>query len=115
MPRPGDLIEQTSTGTGTGNLTLVAKNGRRTFATEFGTGGTDDFDYYITNEDEAEWERGTGSMSDSTTLVRDTVIASSNSDSVVNFSAGDKIISNDIPADNQGEINHAVVSALIFG
>ncbi len=73
-------------------------NGKRSFNTAFGTGGTDVFDYFISNRDVAEWERGTGHMSASTTLVRDTVIASSNANNAVNFSAGMKDVTNDIPA-----------------
>lgn len=101
MPAPSDLIHQTATSTGTGNFTLVAVNGKRTFNTGFGTGGTDLFDYYISSRDAAEWERGTGHMSDATTLVRDTVIASSNANAAVSFAAGTKDITNDIPAGKQ--------------
>lgn len=107
MPAPSDLVHQTSTSTGTGNLTLAAVNGKRTFLTAFGTGGTNTFDYFISNRDAAEWERGTGHMSDATTLVRDTVIASSNSNNAVNFSAGTKDVTNDIPASNQARLDAA--------
>ncbi len=98
MPAPGDLIHQQSTSTGTGDITLSAVNGKRTFNDEFGTGGTDKFDYFISNQAAAEWERGTGHLSASTTLVRDTVLASSNANAAVNFSAGTKDIANDVPA-----------------
>ena len=101
MPTPSDLVQQTSTGTGTGNLTLVAVNGKRSFNTTFGTGGTNVFDYFVSNRDATEWERGTGHLSDATTLVRDTVLASSNAGIAVNFSAGTKDITNDIPASEQ--------------
>lgn len=98
MPAPGDLIHQQSTSTGTGNITLSSVNGKRTFNDEFGTGGTNKFDYFISNQAAAEWERGTGHLSASTTLVRDTVLASSNANAAVNFSAGTKDIANDVPA-----------------
>lgn len=101
MPAPSDLIHQTATSTGTGNFTLAAVNGKRSFNDGFGTGGTDVFDYYISSRDAAEWERGTGSMSDATTLVRDTVIASYNANAAVNFAAGTKDVTNDIPAAKQ--------------
>lgn len=101
MPAPSDLIHQTATTTGTGNFTLVAVNGKRSFNTGFGTGGTDLFDYYISSRDAAEWERGTGHLSDATTLVRDTVIASSNANAAVNFAAGTKDVTNDVPAAKQ--------------
>src|SRR5690606_5418771 len=68
----------------------------------FGTGSsTDVFDYFVSNRAAAEWERGTGHMSDANTLVRDTVIASSNSNNAVSFSAGTKDVTNDVPADDQ--------------
>jgi len=98
MPAPGDLIHQQSTSTGTGNITLSSVNGKRTFNDEFGTGGTNKFDYFISNQAAAEWERGTGHLSASTTLVRDTVLASSNANAAVSFSAGTKDIANDVPA-----------------
>lgn len=97
-----NLVHQTSTSTGTSNLTLAAVNGKQSFATAFSTGSTTDvFHYFISNRSAAEWERGTGHMSDSTTLVRDTVIESTNSDNAVDFSAGTKDVTNDIPAGSQ--------------
>ncbi len=98
----GNLVRETSVTTGTGAQTLVTIDGKRTFNTEFGTGGTDVFDYFISNPDAAEWERGTGHLSSSTVLVRDTVIESSNSDSAVSFTAGTKFVSNDLPASFHG-------------
>lgn len=101
MPAPGDLIHQQSTSTGTGDITLSTVNGKRSFNDEFGTGGTNKFDYFISNQAAAEWERGTGHLSASTTLVRDTVLASSNANAAVSFSAGTKDVANDIPAAQQ--------------
>lgn len=99
MAAIADLIHEVSTSTGTGSLTLAAVNGKRRFGTVFGTGGTTNvFEYFISNRGAAEWERGTGHMSDANTLVRDTVIASSNSNAAVNFSAGTKDVMNDVPA-----------------
>jgi len=105
MPAPKDNVHETSTTGGTGNLTLTNVNGKVNFSDAtygFGTGGTDVFDYYIDDRDSSNWERGTGSMSDATTLVRDTVIASTNSDAAVNFTASNTLdVTNDIPAANQ--------------
>ena len=98
----GNLVQETSVTTGTGNQTLVTVNGKRTFNTGFGTGGTDVFDYFISNPDATEWERGTGHMSTSTVLVRDTVIESSNADAAVSFTAGTKFVTNDLPASFHG-------------
>jgi len=105
MPAPSDLVHQITLGTGTGTVTLVAVNGKRSFNSAFGTGGTNVFDYFISSRDAAEWERGTGHLSDATTLVRDTVLASSNSGSAVNFSSGTKDITNDVPATNQARLD----------
>jgi hypothetical protein len=105
MPAQADLVHETSVTTGTGNFTTVAVNGKQRFsdAGAFGTGATTNvFDYYISNRDVAgEWEHGTGHMSAAGTLVRDTVIAGSNGTSAVNFSAGTKDITNDVPASQQ--------------
>lgn len=107
MPAPSDLVHETTTSTGTGNLTLANENGKRSFNTAFGTGGSNVFDYFISHRTAAEWERGTGSLSAATTLVRDTVLASSNSNNAVNFSAGTKDIANDIPAAKQARLDGA--------
>lgn len=113
MPAPANLVHQISTTTGTGNFTLSAVNGKQSFATAFGTGVTTDvFDYFISNEGAAEYERGTGHMSDSTTLVRDTVIESTNSNLAVSFSAGAKNVVNDIPALNQYRSDGTALTAV---
>ena len=102
MPAIADLVSENSTSTGTGNFTLAAAPGYRRFSTVFGTGGTPDvFWYFISNLAQAEWEVGSGHMSATNTLVRDTVLASSNSNSKVNFSAGDKVVVNDLPSTRQ--------------
>lgn len=104
MPAPSDLVYQQSTSTGTGNITLAAVNGRRTFVAAFGTGATTNvFTYFIAasfGSSYDEWEVGTGHMSNSTTLVRDTVIASSNANSAVDFSGGILDVTNDVIAAN---------------
>ena len=102
MQTPANLVHQQSVSTGTGDLTVIAVNGKQSFDAAFGHGSTTDvFDYFVSNQAAAEWERGTGHMSDAATLVRDTVLESSNSNAAVNFSAGTKDISNDIPAAKQ--------------
>ena len=101
MPAPANLVQEISTSAGLGDFTLLAADGRQTFDDAFGIGGTDVFDYFIASRDAGEWERGTGHLLNATTLVRDTVIESSNSDSPVSFSAGTTDVTNDVPADNQ--------------
>jgi hypothetical protein len=106
MPAIDDLVSEESTSTGTGNLTLAASAGYRRFSAAFGTGVTTNvFYYFISNQDAAEWEVGSGHMSDANTLVRDTVLASSNSNNAVNFSAGTKYVSNDLPKAKQVNVD----------
>ncbi len=100
MPTPKNLVWETTTGTGIGNLTLVAKY--KTLYAGFGSGLTlDVFVYYITHLTKSEWEYGTGHLSAPDTLVRDTVIESSNANALVNFSSGTKNVTNDVPAEHQ--------------
>ena len=91
-----DRVKDTTTTTGTGDITLsgTAPTGYQTFNAGLGTGVY--FHYCIAGG--AEWEVGVGYLSAATTLVRQTVLASSNSGSVVTFSAGTKDVFNTIPA-----------------
>ena len=94
-----DRVKETSTTTGTGTLNLSgAVSGFQTFVAGIGNGNTT---YYaIVNRDESEWETGVGTVTDASTdtLARTTVIASSNSDSAVDFSAGTKDVFATLPA-----------------
>lgn len=90
------LVFQSSTTTGTGNFTLDALTGWRTFSDAFSTGSGNKFVYFIRHQTSGDWEFGTGYMSASDTLVRETVIASSNSNAAVNFSAGTKDVACDV-------------------
>lgn len=100
-----DLVYQTSTSSGTGNLTLATVLGRRTFVSVFPvTTPVTEFHYFIANRENNEWEVGVGYMSDSTTLVRQSgkILASSNSNALVDFTASQtKDVTNDIPAQFQ--------------
>jgi hypothetical protein len=102
MPSVEDLVHETATTTGTGNFTVSNVSGKQSFNSAFGTGGTDLFFYFISHRTAAEWEQGTGHLSAATTLVRDTVWSSSNSNAAVNFSAGTKDVTCDLPAVSQG-------------
>jgi hypothetical protein len=83
-----DRVKETTTTTGTGTLTLAgASTGFSSFA-DIGDGNTT---YYAISSTGSEWEVGIGTYTASgTTLSRDTVLASSNSGSLVNLSAGSK-------------------------
>lgn len=92
-----DRVRETTTTTGTGTITLAgAVTGFQTFAA-VGNGNTT---YYtIAGQGTSEWEVGIGTYTSSgTTLSRDTVLASSNSGSLVNFSAGTKDVFVTYPA-----------------
>lgn len=92
----GSAIKETTTSTGTGNLTLAgAASGFRTINSEFSNDTTDAgiyFNYHVFDASRTEWEAGIGHLSASGTLVRDLVERSSNADALVNFSAGTKIV-----------------------
>jgi len=92
-----DRVRETTTTTGTGTVTLAgAVTGFQTFSA-IGNGNTT---YYtIAGVGTSEWEVGIGTYTSSgTTLSRTTVLASSNSGSLVNFSAGTKDVFCDYPA-----------------
>jgi len=92
-----DRVKETSTTTGTGDFTLAgAATGFETFNAGIGTSNTT---YYtIFNQGTNEFEVGLGTLSASTTLQRDTVLSSSNSDSKVDFSSGTKDVFCTMPA-----------------
>lgn len=90
-----DRVMETSTTTGTGDITLAgAVNGFRTFNAACGTGDT--FDYAIfaidadTGAPTGAWEVGVGTYAGSNVLQRTTVLASSNAGAAVSFAAGTK-------------------------
>lgn len=84
-----DRVLETTTTTGTGTVTLAgATTGYQSFSV-VGNGNTT---YYcIADPTTSDWEVGIGTYTSSgTTLSRDTVLASSNSGSLVSFGAGSK-------------------------
>jgi hypothetical protein len=84
-----DRVRETTTTTGTGTVTLGgAATGFQTFAA---IGNGNNTYYTIAGQGTNEWEVGIGTYTSSgTTLSRDTVLSSSNSDALVNFSSGTK-------------------------
>lgn len=90
-----DRVKEQSTTTGTGNLTMTgAVTGFQAFASVF-TVNADEFYYCIEGVDtngvpNGDWEVGIGYLSGSETLVRDIVLASSNSGALVNLGAETK-------------------------
>ena len=94
-----DRVKETSTTTGTGTFNLAgAEIGFESFVSGIGNGNVT---YYaISNDGTAEFEVGFGTVTDAATdtLSRDTIISSSNSDALVNFSAGTKTVFCTLPA-----------------
>lgn len=92
-----DRVKETTTTTGTGTVTLAgAVSGYQSFSA---IGNSNSTYYTIAGQGTTEWEVGIGTYTASgTTFSRDTVLASSNSGSLVNFSAGTKDVFCDYPA-----------------
>ena len=92
-----DRVRETTTTTGTGTVTLAgAVLGFQTFSA---VGDGNSTYYTIAGQGTTEWEVGIGTYTASgTTLSRDSILASSNSGSAVNFSAGAKDVFCDYPA-----------------
>ena len=94
-----DRVKETSTTTGTGTFDLAgAETGFESFVSGIGNGN---ITYYaISNDGTSEFEVGFGTVTDAATdtLSRDTIISSSNSDALVNFSAGTKTVFCTLPA-----------------
>jgi hypothetical protein len=90
-----DRVQEFTSTTGTGTLTLTGSpDGFETFSSAVGNGNTT---YYAISSNTTEFEVGIGTVG-AGTLSRDTVISSSNSDALVNFSAGTKNVFVTLPA-----------------
>ena len=107
-----DRVQETTTTTGTGTVTLAgAVTGYQTFAA-VGDGNST----YYTITGTTEWEVGIGTYTASgTTLSRTTVLSSSNSGSLVTFSAGSKNVFVTYPATVAVPEGKAVVLSMVFG
>ena len=99
-----DRVQETTTTTGTGTVTLAgAVTGYQSFAV-IGNGNTTF--YTIADQGGANWEVGIGTYTSSgTTLARTTVLASSNSGSLVNFTAGTKTVFVTYPSEKSVNLN----------
>jgi len=105
MPSMADRVKDTTNTTGTGTLTLAgAVAGFVAFSTAFNNPTI----VYYTIEGGTEWEVGIGTFT--TTLTRDTVLASSNAGALVNLSAGTKTVFVTIPGQSamRSEANNAI-------
>ena len=104
-----DRVKVLSTATGNSQSTFAINNGAvtgfETFASGIGVGNTT---YYcIFNQGTDEFEIGLGTLNSTTNLQRTTIISSSNSDNVVNFSLGTKDVFCTLPASKAVYLNAA--------
>lgn len=107
-----DRVKETTTTTGTGTITLAgAATGFQGFSV-IGDGNTT----YYTITDETNWEVGIGTYTSSgTTLSRDTILESSNSNAAVDWSAGSKDVFVTYPAERASTTGRSIVFNMVFG
>ena len=111
MPLYADRVQETTTTTGTGTVTLAgAVSGYRTFTSAITTG--DRVRYTIALG--TEWETGDGVLATTSTLERENVYASSNSNALVNFSAGSKLVFITEPAQAIADLGLAIAARALF-
>lgn len=93
-----DRVSDTTTVTGTGNVTVsgVAPTGYRTLSAVLSVGDT--FYYCISDQTNGKWETGTGTYVSANVFARTTVLSSSNSGSLVAFTDGTKTVFVTFPA-----------------
>src|SRR5688572_3187106 len=86
-------VKETSTSTGTGNLTLAGAVSGLYKTFDDRCADADTFFYVIEHQSANEWETGVGTFVAATpAIARTTVLESSNGDAAVNFAAGTKHI-----------------------
>lgn len=108
-----DRVQETTTTTGTGSITLDgAVTGYRTFASAFGTGVTP-VTYVIS--DGTNWEVGDGFFDGVNTLARDVVRSSSNGNSLVSFPVGTKNVWSDMSSEMADNGHHGNIYAIARG
>lgn len=91
----GDRVKETSLTNGDGTLTLGgATVGFQSFA--IGVGVANECFYGIVNTNDDTWEMGRGTVGPGT-LSRDTVISSTNSNLLVDFTVGQKVVYTTVP------------------
>jgi hypothetical protein len=87
-------VQETTATTGSGSFTTAgAVAGFQSFNTAFGT--TRRFFYWAINDTDNESEAGIGYLSASTTLVRETILTSSNANAVVTFTTAPSLFCSD--------------------
>jgi hypothetical protein len=108
-----DRIQETTTTTGTGTLSLAgAVAGYRPFSTI----GNANSCYYVIDDGAGNWEVGQGTYTTTgNTLSRAVVLASSNSGALVSFAAGSKTVWCDAPAAMLNQAALAGANVKLYG
>jgi hypothetical protein len=108
-----DRVRETTTTTGTGTVTLL---GAFTGFQSFSAIGNGNSTYYtIADQNGSNWEVGIGTYTSSgTTLSRTTVLSSSNSGSLVSFSAGTKDVFVTYPAEYSANATGGGVGSILL-
>lgn len=90
-----DRVQETTTTTGTGSYSLAgATTGFQAFSSVLSTSDTT----YYTATDGTDWEVGIGTFTSPSTLARTSILSSSNSNTAVNWAAGEKNVFITYPA-----------------
>ena len=99
-----DRVKETSTTSGTGTLTLAGASGGCQAFSVLGDGARTQ--YSIVDTTNNTWETGIGTYTSSgTTLSRDFVFESSNSNNLVNFTSDEKNVFVTMPAERAGVLS----------
>ena len=108
-----DRVKESTTTTGTGAISLAgAAVGFQTFSTAIGNANI--CYYTVADQSGVDWEVGIGTYTSAgNTLSRDTVISSSNTGSLVTFSAGTKDVFVTYPAGRA--VDTTVIHSMTLG
>jgi hypothetical protein len=100
-----DRIRDTTTSAGTGSITVsgTPPTGYLTFSAVLSVGDT--FYYAIQGQGTSEWEVGIGTYSSANVFARTTILSSSNSNTIVTFSAGTKDVFITLAANRTLQLN----------
>jgi hypothetical protein len=108
-----DRVKETASAPGTGAVTLAgAVTGFQRFSAVM---TTNDVCYYtIADQSGSNWEVGIGTYSGVNTLTRTTILASSNSGSVVNFTSGTQDVFITYPALTAIPRGRAIINNMVY-
>ena len=108
-----DRVKETASAPGTGAVTLLgAVTGFQRFSAVM---TTNDVCYYtIADQSGSNWEVGIGTYSGTNTLTRTTILASSNSGSVVNFLTGTQDVFITYPAARAIPQGRAIINNMVY-